>query len=63
MPEVQFEDENFAVPEKAPDRRSFLIKLVMNLGLAKTESQADGVLLTTAIIIFIIAGIITLRSF
>lgn len=56
MSDVQFEEEEILVDKasfSAGDSRSVLTRLVINTGLAKTESQANYVLIGVMFVCFL----------
>lgn len=56
MSDVQFEEEEVLVDRasySAEDHRSFLTKIIMKTGLAKTDTQANYVLIGVMFVCFL----------
>lgn len=63
MPDVQFDEEESMVRQNRAmgnlnDGRTGLVKLIMNLKLAKTEAQANYVLIAIMVFAFITTFIV-----
>ena len=61
MESVSFEEEPVYVPAKVPARskRAFLTSLVLSTGFAKTDKEADCILIIIAIIGFMVTAYFT----
>jgi hypothetical protein len=65
MPNVEFDENNFPSNNFASQSNStsFLVGLVIKLGMAKTEQQANYVLMTIAVCAFLTTIYIVVKMF
>ncbi len=65
MPDVQFEQEQIGYTDRFRKvvQQPRMVKMLMGMGIAENEGQANVILICTAILIFLISLFIIYRTF